>query len=157
MSKTKTIAIKVTTLVRVAPDAERERLSLHFKGESLARLLSMVDNIEAGNFYEAAKTYFQECSHDEREAVGEGMTSVVNGVADRESNKILWTEREPGQCIVETHDGFIDKVMRREQPFSCPLIQPCPASSSSTPFPCSYCLIPPPSVHPPPPYPCMPR
>lgn len=108
MSKTKTIAIKVTTLVRVAPDAERERLSLHFKGESLARLLSMVDNIEAGNFYEAAKTYFQECSHDEREAVGEGMTSVVNGVADRESNKILWTEREPGQCIVETHDGFID-------------------------------------------------
>lgn len=102
------ISVEVTKLIRVAPDQERERLALHFKGKSLARLLSMVDNVEAGNFYDAAKTYFKECSREEREAVGLGMMSIVEGVGDCEVNKKAWAERKPGQRMVETDSGFID-------------------------------------------------
>lgn len=90
-----TIAVEVTTLIQVSPDAERERLSLHFKGKSLARLLSMVDNVEAGKFYEGARTYYKECNHAEREAVGIGMSAIFEGVGECEVKKLEWSERPP--------------------------------------------------------------
>lgn len=106
--KPKILSVEVTTLIRVAPDQERERLSLHFKGKSLVRLLAMVDNVESGNFYEAAKTYFKECSREEREAVGIGMSEIIEGVGEREVNKLLWAERKPSQLYVECNTGIID-------------------------------------------------
>lgn len=91
----KVIAVEVTTLIQVSPDAERERLSLHFKGKSLARLLSMVDNVEAGKFYEGARTYYKECDHEEREAVGLGMSAIFEGVGECEVRKKEWWGRIP--------------------------------------------------------------
>lgn len=107
-NKRNIVHVEVTTLVRFAPDEERERLSLHFKGKSLKRLLSMVDDMEAGKFYEAAKTYHKECSREEKEAVGMGMTAIIDGIADREVNKKSWAERTPGAKHVETYSGVID-------------------------------------------------
>ena len=91
----KVIAVEVTTLIQVSPDAERERLSLHFKGKSLARLLSMVDNVEAGKFYEGARTYYKECDHEEREAVGLGMSAIFEGVGECEVKKMEWWGKSP--------------------------------------------------------------
>lgn len=102
------ISVEVTTLIRVAPDEERERLALYFKGKPLARLMSMVDNVEAGNFYEGAKTFFKECTREEREAVGLGMAAIFEGIGDREVNKKAWAERPEGQKYVETIAGVID-------------------------------------------------
>lgn len=102
------ISVEVTNLIRVAPDEERERLAHHYKGKALARLVAIVDNVEAGNFYEAAKIYYKQCSRDERESVGMGISAIIDGVGEREVNKKMWAERPPGQKKVDTGDRIID-------------------------------------------------
>jgi hypothetical protein len=104
----KIISVEVTTLIQFSPEPERERLSLHFKGKSLARLLSIVDNVEAGNFYEAAKTYFKNCNDDERDALDERVFAIIDGIGKREVNKLEWAERKPGQTYVETSSGVVN-------------------------------------------------
>lgn len=102
------ITVEVTTRIRVAPDEERQRLSSRFKGPSLERLLALVNHVEAGNFYEGAKLYFQECTYVEREAVGIGMASIFEGIGSREVDKKLWAERDPGVMFVSSEGRMLD-------------------------------------------------
>lgn len=102
------ITVEVTTRIRVAPDEERQRLSGLFKGPSLERLLALVNHVEAGNFYEGAKLYFQECTYVEREAVGIGMASIFEGIGSREVDKKMWAERDPGVKLVNSEGRMLD-------------------------------------------------
>ncbi len=103
----KIIAVEVTKILRIAPDEERARFAQHFKGKSLARLNSLVYDMEAGRFYEAARTYYKECTKEEREAVDFAMTEIFEGIGTREVNKKAWSERQPGHGIVRTDEGHL--------------------------------------------------
>ncbi len=103
----KLIAVEVTHVIRIAPDDERARFARHFKGKSLARLNSLVDDVEAGRFYEAARTYYKECTKEEREAVNFGMHAIFDGIGEREVNKKAWAERKAGQKTVTTAEGGV--------------------------------------------------
>lgn len=101
------IAVEVTNVIRVAPDEERARFAQHFKGKSLARLIALVDDVEAGRFYEAARRYYKECTREEREAVNFGMHAIFDGIGSREVNKKAWAERGAGQKTVTTPEGAV--------------------------------------------------
>ena len=63
--------------------------------------------MEAGRFYEAARTYYKECTKEEREAVDFAMTEIFEGIGTREVNKKAWSERQPGHGIVRTDEGHL--------------------------------------------------
>lgn len=101
------IAVEVTNVIRVAPDEERARFAQGFKGKSLARLNALVDDVEAGRFYEAARRYYKECTKTEQQAVGFGMQAIIDGIGEREVNKKAWAERGAGQKTVTTPEGRV--------------------------------------------------
>lgn len=103
----KIISVEVTQVLQIRPDQERKRLALHFTGKSLKRLHSMIANVEAGRFYEGAKTFYKECTPEEREAVGISMQTIFEGIGTREVNKLAWAEHDPERKVIETRDGHV--------------------------------------------------
>lgn len=126
----KIISVEVTNQLHIAPDEERARYRLHFKGDSLDRLLALVDHVEAGRFYEGAKMYFKECKHSEREAVGVAMGQIFDSIGKRQLQQRAWEARDVGVTSVTNDMGYIFDESSLVYP-KYTLVQPTPPAWSS--------------------------
>lgn len=112
----KILYVEVTQVVPIALDLERERLNSNFKGKLRERLLAMLDDVEAGRLYEAAKTYFNDFTRDEREYVNMGMSEVFDKMMEMRLGQMAWEDRPDGALYAQVPNGRLVSEVSKDYP-----------------------------------------